>query len=1187
MNINNTPEDIGYSKQMFRIRVLRHFVRFASSRITVAPRRFTRHFCSQTPSTSLSSEAAAKYEKKSPTEHVLLRPDTYIGGVAMRESQFVWIRNPETRRMFTKEVSYPPGLLKIFDEILVNAADNKSRDPSMNRLEVWLDRETSRITVWNNGSALPVEIHPTEGVYVPTLVFGSLFTSSNYDDNEIKTVGGRNGYGAKLCNIFSKEFVVETVDSRTKRKFKQRWYHNMREFDEAEIEDLTNQQLSDYTKVEFVPDLKRFHIDKLSEDIIDLIGKRVFEVAATLPSDVQVFFNGQKCDVDGFEDYVRMFNDSDPSSFLFLHPTSRWHVGVAKRNTFSGEDLVTLPKVVSFVNNINTEKGGSHVDYVMDKIVNVIKPLVDSRLGDPSKSVKPAIIKNNISLFINCLIENPSFESQTKETVTTKPKNFGSSFDCDSEKVSKWAETSGLLDEIVDEVLNTKKKKITSKRPNASSVRDIVKLEDAEWAGVPGKSEKCTLILTEGDSAKALALAGLEILGRQTYGVFPLKGKLVNVSNLDDIRASKNEEIGNIVRILGLNFNEPTPSKESIRYGRLLILTDQDEDGSHIKGLVINFIHKFWPSLIQSGDFIKSFRTPLLKAKRGNEVVSFFSLNEYRKWAETIEGKWKVKYYKGLGTSTSNEAREYFRNLDHHTVNFNYAGSSDDDAIRMAFDREKSDERKRWIRGSEEDSATEDVEKTELNYEEFVNSQLMQFGMADLKRSIPSLIDGLKPSQRKILWTLLKMDETTEMKVSQLAGAVAHRQSYHHGEESLVRTIVRMGQTFCGASNMPLLQPIGQFGTRHEGGNDAASARYIFTSLAPTTRLLFPSADDDLLEKKVEEGITVEPNTLCPIIPLILVNGTEGIGTGWSTKLANRNPVDVIDMIRRKIDSESVVEVDEIPPFYEDYKGKIEMVTPTKFISTGKIKISRPERKNASTFSVEISELPIGVWTSKYKEKLSKILENLPIVEFSERHTEKQVNFRLIFDRKKAARVLQKSNSDLLNYFKLRTSITENRVLFDRNGQLREFKNVSEIANEFFEVRKDLYQKRLEIQKRECEAKLKYVNNQMNFIELVTNGTFELKSMDRESLERKLEELGFEVDSMKTENSKKSNYGYLLEMPLSRLTLDEMNRLKERRSRRDLELKAAESADWKSTWHSELDKLEESIKKTRKEYVVS
>ena len=184
-------------------------------------------------------------------------------------------------------------------------------------------------------------------------------------------------------------------------------------------------------KVEFVPDLKRFQMDCLSDDIIDLIDKRIFEVTATLPNDVQVYLNGQKCEVNGFEEYVRMFNYYDPSSFLFLHPTSRWHVGVAKRNTYIGDDQLILPKVVSFVNNINTEKGGTHVDYVMDKIVNVIKPLVDSRLAEFGKSVKPAMIKNNLSIFINCLIENPSFESQTKETVTTKPKLFGSSFDCD------------------------------------------------------------------------------------------------------------------------------------------------------------------------------------------------------------------------------------------------------------------------------------------------------------------------------------------------------------------------------------------------------------------------------------------------------------------------------------------------------------------------------------------------------------------------------------------------------------------------------------------------------------------------------------------------------------------------------------------------------------------------------------
>lgn len=266
-------------------------------------------------------------------------------------------------------------------------------------------------------------------------------------------------------------------------------------------------------QVEFVPDLERFQIDKLSDDVIDLIGRRVFEVAATLPRDVDVYLNGQKCDVDGFEDYVKMFNDS--SSLLFLHPTPRWHVGVAKRNNFFGESHVVLPKIVSFVNNINTEKGGSHVDYVMDKIVNIIKPIVDSKLGDPTKSVKPAVIKNNLSIFINCLIENPSFESQTKETLTTKAKNFGSIFECDAkvrniklvysvlflkffQKTAEWAEQSGLIEDIVEEVLNMKKKKLPGKRVSVSSVRDIVKLEDAEWAGITGTAEKCTLILTEG-----------------------------------------------------------------------------------------------------------------------------------------------------------------------------------------------------------------------------------------------------------------------------------------------------------------------------------------------------------------------------------------------------------------------------------------------------------------------------------------------------------------------------------------------------------------------------------------------------------------------------------------------------------------------------------------------------------------
>ncbi|CAI2349655.1 unnamed protein product [Caenorhabditis sp. 36 PRJEB53466] len=1150
---------------MRRIRELRRLLTVVTSSSTPkAPRRF-RALC-----THSTNAEAAKYERKSPTEHVLLRPDTYIGGVGMREAQTCWIL--EGKRVRRTEVTYPPGLLKIFDEILVNAADNKARDPRMNRLEVEVDSQSGRISVWNNGNGLPVQIHPSEGIYVPTLVFGNLFTSSNYDDNEIKIVGGRNGYGAKLCNIFSTEFVVETVDTRTGKKFRQRWYDNMKQCDEAEVTDLTDPSAEDYTKVEFVADLRRFHLDRLNDDVIALIRRRVAEVAATLPRGVDVVLNGQRVDIDGFEDYVRAFEDTEqeePIEFLFLHPTQRWHVGVAKRN---GDEL---PRVVSFVNNINTEKGGSHVDYVVEKIVAVVRRLAEERMSG-AKTVKSALVRNHLSVWINCLIENPSFESQTKETLTTKTRMFGSSFDCDSEKVAEWALETGLIDDIVDEVMNAKKRKTNTKR-GSTSVRDIVKLEDAAWAGVPGKAEKCTLILTEGDSAKALALAGLEVLGRETFGVFPLKGKLINVSGLDEVRAAKNEEIGSLMRILGLKFSEPRPPLETLRYGKLMILADQDEDGSHIKGLVVNFIHRFWPQLLQDSRFIQSFRTPLLKAKRKDQVKAFFTMNDYRKWADSEQnlGKWKIKYYKGLGTSTSNEAREYFSQLPLHVVNFKLANEQDDEAIRMVFDREKTEERKEWIRAARSTEA--DNLDTEMSYKEFVDGELMQFGTADLRRSIPSLVDGLKPSQRKILWTLLQMSDSVEMKVSQLAGAVAHSQSYHHGEESLVRTIVRMGQTFCGASNLPLLQPIGQFGTRHEGGTDAASARYIFTALAPTTRLLFPSADDDLLEKRNEEGLIVEPNFLCPIIPLILVNGTEGIGTGWSTKVINRKVTDIIDLLRWSIDdAPNRHDAPPLLPYFEDFHGKIEADTKsTRFFSSGRIRLSKPERRNSATITVEILELPVGMWTSKYKERLHRIIESLPVLEFSEHHTEKQVHFRIVLDRKRAAGVLQKSNAELLSLFKLRTPVTENLVLFDGSGQLREFQNVHEIAREFFTVRKDLYERRLEVQKEEAKAKLEYVQNQIKFIDSVTNGTIELRAMGRSELERKMGEMGFAGNP--TAFGGRKDYGYLLEMPLSRLTAEEVHRLAERKARRTEELARAEAADWKSTWHSELDRLAQGV----------
>ena len=159
------------------------------------------------------------YQKKTQLEHILLRPDTYIGSIEKHE-QSLWIYTP-SGEMSYQNVSYVPGLYKIFDEILVNAADNKQRDPKMDRVEVVIDQEKNLISVYNTGDGIPVEMHKEEGVYVPELIFGHLLTSSNYNDNEKKTTGGRNGYGAKLTNIFSTEFVIETADGKRQLKYKQ------------------------------------------------------------------------------------------------------------------------------------------------------------------------------------------------------------------------------------------------------------------------------------------------------------------------------------------------------------------------------------------------------------------------------------------------------------------------------------------------------------------------------------------------------------------------------------------------------------------------------------------------------------------------------------------------------------------------------------------------------------------------------------------------------------------------------------------------------------------------------------------------------------------------------------------------------------------------------------------------------
>jgi DNA topoisomerase-2 len=410
-------------------------------------------------------------------------------------------------------------------------------------------------------------------------------------------------------------------------------------------------------------------------------------------------------------------------------------------------------------------------------------------------------------------------------------------------------------------------------------------LTDANKAGTKN-SQECVLILTEGLSASGLARAGIaSISGHDRYGVFPLRGKVLNVRDATHDQIAKNAEITQLKQILGLQHKKVYESTKELRYGHIMIMTDQDHDGSHIKGLLINFFEAQFPSLLKLPDFLIEFITPIVKVFKGDikkpkKQISFFTMPEYEYWKENnTESGWKHKYYKGLGTSGDEDAKVYFADLDKHMKYFEPMEDEGKRLVELAFSKSKADERKEWLRTYQPGTYL-DHTMDMISYPDFINKELILFSIADCARSIPSVVDGLKPGQRKILFGAFKRNLKNEIKVVQLAGYVSEHTGYHHGEVSLQSTITAMAQTFAGSNNVNLLDPSGNFGSRLQGGKDAASARYIYTSLSHFARKVLPPHDDRLLTYNDEDGQKIEPCWYVPVLPMILINGAEGIGTG-------------------------------------------------------------------------------------------------------------------------------------------------------------------------------------------------------------------------------------------------------------------------------------------------------------------
>jgi len=1077
---------------------------------------------------------ANQYQKKTDKEHILDNPDTYIGSIEnVNGPMYVY----EDGHIVNKTIDYNPGLFKLFDEGIVNCRDHvvrmlqkKEHDDTtqlVNMIDIQI--QDNMITLMNNGNGIDIEKHPTYDIWIPELIFGHLRTSTNYNKDEEKITGGKNGFGFKLVLIWSTYGMIETIDYTRKLKYTQEFETNL---DVVHKPSITKCSKKPYTLVKFKPDYKRLGLNELSKDMIALFQRRVYDIAGITTKDVKVKLNGEALDVKNFNHYVDLYNDCDKIS----EQHERWSYSICLSEEF---------KQVSFVNGIFTSKGGKHVDYIVQQIVKKMIVYIEKK---KKVDVKPSIIKEQLHIFLNCTIVNPSFDSQTKDYLNTPPSKFGSSCVVSDKFIEKLAK-QGIMENSCE--LSHIKEKNNSKKTDGNknkTIRGIPKLVDAYYAGTKD-SKLCTLILCEGDSAKAGILSGLTPSDRNIIGVYPMKGKLLNVRGETTKKINENKEIIEIKKIMGLESNKTYKNTDELRYNKILFMTDQDLDGSHIKGLCINLFECLWPSLMNIEGFLGFMNTPILKATKSGKMIHFYNEQEYELWkSEHQDAKgWSIKYYKGLGTSTGKEFKEYFK--DKKTMDIRL-GDKDIDTIDMVFNKKKSDCRKEWLSNYERNNVL-DTRDTKITLGDFIHREMIHFSKYDCDRSIPNMMDGLKVSQRKILYSAFKKNLVHEIKVAQFSGYVSEHSGYHHGENSLNGAIVNMAQNFVGSNNINILMPNGQFGTRLQGGKDSASERYIFTNLNKITRMIFKKEDDAILTYLKDDGTFVEPIYYLPILPMILVNGTKGIGTGFSTDIPCFHPVQLINYIQHKLADKAYTR--DFVPFYQGFQGTIEKDGDRRFITKGNYTIDKQV--------ITITELPIGVWNEDYILHLEKCMDILK--DYKDQSTDKKVYFKLTLKQ-------PMEESDLIKTFKLSTTLSINNMnLFDHNDKLKHYNEVYEICDDFIGIRLDYYEKRrlhlIQILKEEMEV----LKNKCNYINELLNDTLDLRKKTNNDI----------CDILEKKKYTKINdsYHYLIKMSMDSVCQENVDSLNQQLNGKQSEYDKMWNSSHKDIWKDELEQLKKVL----------
>lgn len=1109
------------------------------------------------------------YIKLSEIGHVLKRPDTTAGSIHQRVSTQL-IYDEDTKEYKFKSVESAPAWLNIFNEIAMNATDHKGRNPDeMTVLKFTINPQKNCIKVYNNGPGIPVQMHSDWGMYVPQGIFGSMRTSTNYSDDAVEGeyLLGRNGYGAKLTNIFSTKFMLETYDGEC--LYKQTWKDNMHKAGKPTIVDFSTstrkRPKEEYTCITYYPDLVRFGLTEMNDDAVTVLKQQVYDIAGIVPN-LNVYLNGKKIKSNTFKKYsMQIAKCLCPSrKRTYMEFSDNLQVALSISDTGFQQ--------VSYVNNKNTSIGGTHVNLICTKIVNMLHKKL--------KNVSKSAIKNKLCIIMNTRVPKPSFSSQTKEELTAPTKSY----------IKLFQLTDAGLQSMVKTIATDLKKELHTTDANLDTVDDnkrtkMCKEHDPAHFSGTNKSLNCTLMIVEGGSARTLAVSGRSVVDSRYYGIYTLRGKMINPLDVKVAQLKKNRDIQNLVTILGIKkkpFVYTEDNLDTLKYGKLMMMTDQDTDGSHIKGLVINFLKWVNPSLLEVPGFLQQFVTPLIKVKVGKTFKSFFTENEYKTWCRNSKARKNcdAKYYKGLGTSTPEEARGYFKEIDVHRVPFHPFSDVDMHMVDASFNKKRADVRKEmmeayYLERSKNPYISIDYSEP-TTYKDFCELELSTFWDVALTRSLPAVADGFKESQRKILCAAFGYFKTHKqpVKVCQLAAYTSEKTHYHHGEVSLSSAIVKMAQTYAGSNNINLLYPSGQFGTRLENGKDAAATRYIFTKVMPIARALFPLEDDNVLNYREVEGHVVEPESYAPILPMLLINGANGIAVGWSTKIPMHNPAvlsnlykDMVNAcdppmrtassIKKTLSTFKARVLKEVQPWFRGFNGSIEKnEDSTVYTMSG---VYETVKQTAAYTQIHITELPIGTAVKPFVDKLREAAYTTRVSDGSD-----DVNIDITVQFKKDTdiqKIMDKCMHTNINMTNMHSCVKDSVPL--------NFESVYDIIVAHFLYRAEIYKLRKAHNIRTLNEKIRLFTNKWLFINAVVTKKLELRGTPKATICKSLDKLG--LDKLGDVKS----YDYLLNMPMSSMTKENVQKMKKHVDKLGDELAQLENTHVSTLWLDDLQKFDD------------